>query len=213
MQNTQAIVLKMKQQGESSALLHTYSRDYGKLILIAKGARSSKSAFRGLLEPFSFLNIHYNEKKGRAYQFLSQSEFLNPFSNLKKRPAAVLYGSVILEILYKIQDTQADPQLFDLLKNVLEAMDKGADAVLMHAYFILHYLRIEGLMLDPEHCFQCGGIPVKAYFLPLMGQMLSGNCQKDHAPVWELPDMLLSLLNMMMHADVVQMEKQKIADA
>ncbi|MDD3095904.1 MAG: DNA repair protein RecO C-terminal domain-containing protein, partial [Candidatus Marinimicrobia bacterium] len=83
----------------------------------------------------------------------------------------------------------------------------------MHAYFILHYLRIEGLMLDPEHCFQCGGIPVKAYFLPLMGQMLCGNCQKDHAPVWELPDMLLSLLNMMMHADVVQMEKQKIADA
>ncbi|MFA7195527.1 MAG: recombination protein O N-terminal domain-containing protein, partial [Candidatus Neomarinimicrobiota bacterium] len=68
MQNTQAIVLKMKQQGESSALLHTYSRDYGKLILIAKGARSSKSAFRGLLEPFSFLNIHYNEKKGRAYE-------------------------------------------------------------------------------------------------------------------------------------------------
>ncbi|MDD3716396.1 MAG: DNA repair protein RecO [Candidatus Marinimicrobia bacterium] len=204
MQNTTAIVLKMKAQGESSSLIHVYSREFGKLILIAKGARGPKSDFRGLLEPFSLLNIHYNEKKGRAYHFLSHAEYLDPFTHLKTNPRAVLYGSVLLEILYKIPDTQTDPALFDLLRDVLTAVNRGSDAVNMHAFFILHYLRLEGLMLDPEHCFQCGKVPDKACFLPHSGQILCENCSQGYAPVWELPATLLSLLIMMMNENIAR---------
>lgn len=209
MHNATAIVLKMKAQGESSSLIHAYSREFGKLILIAKGARGPQSRYRGLLEPFSLLNIHYNEKKDRAYQFLAHAEYLNPFTQLKTNPAAVLYGSVLLEIMYKIPDTPSDPALFDLFRAVLEAIDRGSDPLLMHAYFILHYLRLEGLMLDPEHCFRCGKTPRKASFLPLSGQILCENCSGEQAPLWELPDELWSLLIMIMHDDIVRIGQLK----
>ncbi|MDZ7795734.1 MAG: recombination protein O N-terminal domain-containing protein [Candidatus Marinimicrobia bacterium] len=62
LKNTLAFVLKINPKGETSSVVHAFSRDFGKLILIAKGARTSRSPFKGLFEPFSLLNIHFNEK-------------------------------------------------------------------------------------------------------------------------------------------------------
>lgn len=197
-QKTQLIVLKRSPHGETSLLIHGYSRDFGKLILLAKGARSEKSTFRGVLEPFSVLNIQFNEKKGRAYQFLSQAEYQHPCTHLKSNANAVLYGSILLELVYKIQDVQPDPALFELLYRVFIEMDKGKDPVIIHAYFILHYLRLEGLTLEPEYCFSCGKKTDCAYFIPFSGQICCETCKENHTPVWELPQQLLSLLKDMM---------------
>lgn len=198
MQNTQLIVLKRSPHGETSSLIHGFSRDFGKIILLAKGARSEKSPFRGILEPFSVLNIHFNEKKGRAYQFLSQAEYVDPCIHLKSNANAVLYGSVLLELIYKITDIQTEPQLFELLYRVFSAMDKGKDPLLMHAYFILHYLQLEGLTLDPEFCYSCGKKLEQGFFVPFLGQICCASCKENHTPVWELPGSLLSLLKDMM---------------
>lgn len=194
LQNTQAIVLKVNPKGETSAILHCFSRDFGKLILIAKGARSSKSPFKGLIEPFSLLNVHFNEKKDRPYQFLSQAEYAASFTHLKGHPEAVLYGSVILEILYKEPETQSNLDLFNLIVRVFDAMDKGVPAQMAHWYFILKYLEIEGLPLNVQNCYHCGESMAKAYFYPKMGYMRCSDCHEDFTINWELDDPVLSIL-------------------
>ncbi|MDZ7821401.1 MAG: DNA repair protein RecO [Candidatus Marinimicrobia bacterium] len=110
--NTPAFVLKINPKGESSSVVHVFSRDFGKLILLAKGARTAKSPFKGLLEPFSLLNLHFNEKPGRPYQFLSRAEYIRSFRDLKQSTEAVLYGSVLLELIYKVQENSRDLEVF-----------------------------------------------------------------------------------------------------
>jgi DNA repair protein RecO (recombination protein O) len=210
MQNTQLIVLKRSPHGETSSLLHGYSRDFGKMIFLAKGARSEKSPWRGLLEPFSVLNVHFNEKKGRAYQFLSQAEYIHPFSGLKSHQDAVLYGSVILELMYKIQDVQPDPELYDLIYKAFFAMDRGLSPFHVHAWFILHYLRMEGLALDAAHCCFCGKEPDPACFLPFQGQISCAECGRNQSPLWELPDVLLSLLKDMIKKDITNINTDRL---
>ena len=194
LQNTQAIVLKVNPKGETSAILHCFSRDFGKIILIAKGARGSKSPFRGLIEPFSLLNVHFNEKKDRAYQFLYQAEYIASYTHLKSTPEAVLYGSVILEILYKESEVQANLELFDLIKSVFSAMDMGASPQMAHWHFILKYLELEGLPLNLESCYHCEENINRAYFYPKLGQMRCPDCHEDFSISWELDESILSLL-------------------
>lgn len=195
LQNTHAIVLKVNPKGETSAVLHCFSRDFGKLILIAKGARSSKSPFKGLIEPFSLLNVHFNEKKDRAYQFLSSAEYVDSYSHLKSNPEAVLYGSIILEILYKESEVQSDPQLFDLITRIFNAVNNGVSPQVAHWYFILKYLESEGLPLNTGYCYHCDEIMGSGYFYPRTGQIRCPDCHEDFSLSWELDEHMLSLLN------------------
>jgi len=52
-------VLHHKIYRETSLILEIYTRDFGKLSVIAKGARKAKSKFSGLLQPFRFLKFSW----------------------------------------------------------------------------------------------------------------------------------------------------------
>jgi DNA repair protein RecO (recombination protein O) len=194
LQNTQAFILKINPKGETSSVVHCYSADFGKLVLIAKGARSPKSSFKGLLEPFSLLNIHFNEKKGRPYQFLAQAENIRPFTHLKERAEGILYGSILLEILYKMQEQQADVRLFETIRTAFDAMDRGYSAIAAHWFFILRYMQLEGLPLDTENCYACGQALERAFFLPHQGHIYCPSCSSGRSFAWELKDEVLSIL-------------------
>ena len=199
LQNTHAIVLKVNPKGETSAVLHCYSRDHGKLILIAKGAKSPKSPFRGLIEPFSHLNVHFNEKPDRPYQFLSQAEYVDPFTHLKSRPEAVLYGSIILEILYKEHEIETDPLLYDLLLQTFSAMDKDISPQTAHWHFLMKFLEIEGLSLNTDTCSQCDHPLTTGYFYPRSGQIRCEHCRENFTLNWELNENTMSILKRLPH--------------
>ena len=200
--NTQAFILKVNPQGETSAILHCYSKDFGKLILIAKGARNPKSPFKGLTEPFSLINIHFNEKKDRAYQFLSQAEYQASFTHLKANPEAVLYGSIILEILYKEPETEGNTDLFNLIMDVFSSMENGTPAYIAHWYFILNFLAIEGLELNTYYCSHCEEKMESGYFLPRRGYIQCPNCRDKFTINWELDRKILSLLRELMTKNI-----------
>ncbi len=194
LQNTQAFILKVNPKGETSAILHCFSKDFGRIILIAKGARSSKSPFKGLIEPFSLLNVHYKEKKDRAYQFLSQAEYLKPYTKLKNHPESVLFGSIILEILYKEHENDPNKATFELLKQVFDLMENGRSAQMAHWYFLLKYLDLEGLSLNTLSCLNCEEPMEHGYFFPKKGYIFCENCREDFSLNWELDRQQLTIL-------------------
>ncbi|HEC13890.1 MAG TPA: DNA repair protein RecO [Acidiferrobacteraceae bacterium] len=57
-----AFVLQARDYRETSLLLEVFTREHGRLGLIAKGAKRAKSPFRGLLAPFQPLRIGWSGK-------------------------------------------------------------------------------------------------------------------------------------------------------
>jgi DNA repair protein RecO (recombination protein O) len=55
-------ILHRRPWRESSLLLEVFSRDHGRAGLVAKGARGSRSAWRGLSEPFAPLVISWTRR-------------------------------------------------------------------------------------------------------------------------------------------------------
>ena len=75
---TEAVVMKGWKLGETSKILSLFTRDFGKVKVVAKGGRGSKSKFKGCLEPLTHLRIFYYDKRTRDLQLLSQADLIDP---------------------------------------------------------------------------------------------------------------------------------------
>ena len=79
-ESTDAIVLRAIKYGDTSKIVTLYTRRFGKVAVIAKGARSAKSKFGSALEPMSLIQAVFYRKENREVQLLSQADLLHPQS-------------------------------------------------------------------------------------------------------------------------------------
>lgn len=119
-----AFILHRRPYRDTSLLLEAFSREYGRLGLIARGAASSRSRLKGLLQPFTPLllswmgdgdlaTLHGGEEAGR------------PISLLQNRALAGLYVNELLVRLLPRRDVQ--PDLFAVYETLLTELAAAPD--------------------------------------------------------------------------------------
>ena len=80
----EAIVLSRKDFSEADRILTVYSKEFGKLSLLAKGIKRPKSRKRGNLEVFS--QIKFLAAKTKGLGILVEVALIESFSYLRKDP-------------------------------------------------------------------------------------------------------------------------------
>ena len=63
--HSDAIVLRSIDYGETSRIVTLFTRERGKIGVMAKGARANRSRFGSTLEPLSHINVVLYYKPGR----------------------------------------------------------------------------------------------------------------------------------------------------
>lgn len=106
-----AIVLKRANFSEADRLVTVFSREKGKITLVAKGVRRIKSRRAPHLEPFNEVEIVYRKRIITEAKSFSPKKF-----NLKSLGFA-LYGAEIVDKL--LADEQPHEEVYELLKNLL----------------------------------------------------------------------------------------------
>lgn len=150
---TRTISLKTKPFAESDKLVTLFTRDYGKITVIAKGSRKVPSRFGGRVEPLTYAECLI--AKGRSLDILSQCQVLESFQRL--RDAEVLPAGLYLLRLVDLGTVsgQKYPELFDLLlKYLLLLKDQGrglgqglglGEARKLAKEFEKEFVRLEGI--------------------------------------------------------------------
>ena len=122
--NTSAIVLKSFSYGESSLIARCFSKKNGKISLIIKGAKKSKSSKAPYFQPLCYIDIVYNHKLNRDLHILSKVNFRQYWSKILDDLYRVSLAMSILELTDKtISDNDPNPSLFLILKEVLNAFN------------------------------------------------------------------------------------------
>ena len=115
--NTPAIVLKSFSYGESSLIAKCFSKSSGKVSLIIKGAKRTKSSKASYFQPLNYLDIIYNNKINRELQVLSKVNFRHYWSKILEDLYKLSLTIAILELTDKTQsDNDPNPSLFLVLK-------------------------------------------------------------------------------------------------
>ncbi|MBW2108741.1 MAG: DNA repair protein RecO [Deltaproteobacteria bacterium] len=153
-----AVTLRSIAYGDSDSIVTFFSRDYGKVSLMAKGARKSVKRFSGILELFSVLDLVWTQGRGKGLCILQEASVVNPFEGLRTDFSKTAYAAHWCELVYHwMQAGHPQPAVYDLLIYVLDRLSEGAlsDEVL-HIAFQLHFMRINGFAPTLDHCVKCG---------------------------------------------------------
>ena len=116
-----AFVLHNRPYSESSWIVELYTKHYGRLAVIAKGARRLKSKTRGLLLPFQPLLVSWSGK-GEVPTLTNAEPDDGLFELTNKSLVCGFYcNELIMRLLHR---NDPHPKLFDVYSQVIEALDR-----------------------------------------------------------------------------------------
>ena len=151
---SEAIVLKIFDYGESDKIIVLLTADYGKITAIAKGAKRSKIRFVRKLELFTKLNIRFADNKHSEMVRIDEAELLAPYPILSQDYERFLCANLVCELLINWGTGDKDANLYNLALWTLEhiALHNPLSSLLL---FQLHLLTILGFHLHLSSCSIC----------------------------------------------------------
>lgn len=144
-----AFVLHSYPYKETSLILELFSRDYGRVPLVAKGAKRPTSALRAVLQTFQPLNASWTGKM--ELRTLTGAEWVGGMLPLEG--SALLCGFYLNELLMKLlARDDPHPALFDRYLATLNELARGEPATFALRKFELALLRETGVGHDLSRC-------------------------------------------------------------
>jgi DNA repair protein RecO (recombination protein O) len=151
---TNALVLRRIPLGETDKIVTLFTREYGKLAAVAKGARRTTSRLSGATEPLMLLRGLLAE--GMNLDVLTQCEIRESFPLLRADFGLFLRATYCCELLDKLTvDRDPAPEAFDLLLSTLFILQRAIhpDAP-VHA-FELQLMAQAGYEPRLDACIRC----------------------------------------------------------
>ena len=151
---TEGIVIRTLNYGEGSKIITLYTRKMGKVSVLVRGARKTKSRFHAITQLFSY--GEYIFFMGRDMGTLNQADLQFPFSDIIKDIEKTAYAAYIVELADKMTEkNEANPFLFQQLLSSLEQINSGKDPQIIANIFEMKILQISGYKPHLKSCIIC----------------------------------------------------------
>jgi DNA repair protein RecO (recombination protein O) len=160
---TDAIVLKVQKYLESSAIVTLYTRGFGKMVVIAKGARRRNSTLASALGVMNDVAVVVYKKEGRDLQTLSQCELRNSWRAMTNDIDRIAAGLAMVELVHLATHfDERHEELYKLLSASLSFIDNATNAPRNALYyFYMHLLETLGFKPAVIRCVKCARDPVE----------------------------------------------------
>nr|WP_315256880.1 DNA repair protein RecO [uncultured Duganella sp.] len=149
-----AFVLHSYPYKETSLIIDLFTRDFGRVALIAKGAKRPHSQLRGVLQTFQPLSSSWVGKS--ELRTLTDAEWVGGMLPLEK--TALLCGFYLNELLVKLlARDDAHPALFDHYVSTLNQLAHNEPATIVLRKFERALLKETGVAADLTRCIETRG--------------------------------------------------------
>ncbi len=144
---SECIVLGHRNFGESDKLVFLYSKDFGKIRVIAKGARKITSKFTGHLETLNSCTsqLYFGPRNIILTEISTKTHNKRIREDFKKLCSALQIAEVTNQILY---DNQSLENLIPLLEGAIQQLAKTEKASLLAIAYTTKLLDKTGLIPD-----------------------------------------------------------------
>ncbi len=155
MENTLCIVMRTADWRDADKMLTLFSRDFGLVSALARGAKNLKNPIAAASQPFCCGVYSFSGRGGR--QYVNQCEIKKEFYSLGADFSRYAAGCVMMEMAEKIlQNTEEFERLFILLVTCLAHLEKGLDSRQVLTYFFVQVSDLLGIRPATRMCAVCG---------------------------------------------------------
>ncbi len=180
---TEAVVLSKLAYGDSSIIADLFTEDYGRLPVIVKGGRSSKSKIGLLIDPINHLQVIFYQKETRELQLLSNAELLSQNSSLKDDLEKIKYAYAVIELIKNLMaEHEVNHRVFKGVVRILSIINSANEIpAISFGRFFLFFLNEIGYQFQLDKCAICEGknfSSLSLYYNFEKG-LICGKCTQD----------------------------------
>lgn len=156
---TDALVLRVVEFGESDLILHLLTPETARLTAIAKHARRSRKRFAGTLDFFNHLQVTAVRRGSGGMARLEQASLVQAFDAIRRDSARFALGCYLLELLDRLAPeggARADAKrLFAFALSALRTLEARRPDARLRALLELRALDALGLRPELDVCVRC----------------------------------------------------------
>jgi DNA repair protein RecO (recombination protein O) len=183
--NTHAIVTRSLNYGESDKIVTFFTKDFGKVKGIAKGARRSKKRFQNALDLFSHIRLTFFDREGMGLVRAENCDIFTSFRHIREDLKKIYFGAYFLELINEMTgERQSHPEAFDLLLACLTALESSEPQEEQLRVFEIRMLSLFGYRPNLKGCDSCRTDWMElretpaVYFSVERGGLICGKCSQ-----------------------------------
>lgn len=200
--SSQAVILKRDDWRESDSRVVLYTKNFGKIILIARGIKKTKSKLAGHIEPFNLVDILI--LKGKSIDYLGSAVSRCSYFNLKNDLNALYFSGQALSLFNSlVKEALPEEELFYFLTTWLELInEKSLDTLTkeegeqLYNYFVIRLMTLLGYKPELFYCTLCQKKIKEAdnYLNLRLGGVMDETCLKEQGAKY-LPQEIVKISN------------------
>ena len=153
MYHTDAIILKRIEWGEADLLITALTRDFGKIRLLAQGARKHGAKLQGHIEPGSCSSISF--VIGRNGYRITTAQLDEPFFAIRQSLSKLRARDGILQTLDQnlFEERDRSEELFYMTTGALDLINRAERLGILHravAWFHVRFSSFLGVLPPPD---------------------------------------------------------------
>jgi DNA repair protein RecO (recombination protein O) len=180
-EKTTGIVLRVIDFSESSCVVTLFTREFGKITGLAKGARRPKSPFESALDVLALVRLLFLRKSGDVLDLLTEARLERRFRAASRSLGRLYAGYYVAELLAALtDDDDPQPDWFDAADAALCQLDGTADIATTLLRFEIAGLKWLGHAPSLDDCVSCGRtVPLqpRVPFGVIAGGVLCAGCR------------------------------------
>lgn len=178
---TQGFILDKEDRGEADRLFSIFTKDFGRLNILAKGERKIASKLRSGLRLFSLSEIEFIQ--GKSYKTLTDAISLRIFKNISRNLGSLKVARMISDATARMTSMeQPDLIIWNLLIETFSRLNQLSNSLqlsILYNYFIWNLLAVSGYRPELFKCLLCSKKirPDKIYFSAIEGGTVCPACK------------------------------------
>ncbi len=182
-----ALVMRVVDFSETSCVVTLFTRDFGKISALAKGARRPKSSFESAIDLLAICRIVFLHKSSETLDLLTEAKLERRFRAAQRDLPRLYAGYYVVELLREMTD-EGDPHpcLFDITDQTLLDLDGTGPVAANVLRFEIMALRELGHMPALDGCASCGKslqLVGRVAFGQLAGGLLCPQCREGQKQI------------------------------
>ncbi|MDP3093197.1 MAG: DNA repair protein RecO [bacterium] len=213
---TQGFVLKKENRGEADQLFTVFTKDFGKIVVLAKAVRKPSSKLRGAIDVFYLSEIEFIQ--GKIQKTLTGALLVENFfgirKNLLKLRLAYSFSKIFCGL---VRDQESDDNLWLMLKKFFFKLNQEelvpAKASLFYHFFFWKFLSLLGYRPELDKCLYCRKqtFSAQVFWAVKEGGLVCKNClNKVKTKVGKLDAGLVKTLKIFLDQDWEALKALKI---
>ncbi|AIM15643.1 MULTISPECIES: DNA repair protein RecO [Neobacillus] len=174
-QRCEGIIIRTTDYGETNKIITIYTREWGKIGVMAKGAKKPNSRLSSITQLFTY--GYFLIQKGKGLGNLQQGEIINSMRSIGEDIFLTAYASYIVELTDKCtEEKKPNPFHFELLFQTLHYLNEGNDPDILMNIYEMKMLNVLGLYPILNQCSVCASTDGHFSFSIREGGFLCHRC-------------------------------------